>query len=519
MSATLKNQYFLIVLFLFSNYALSQPNTIIPNGYNKFYYGDGRLSSEGPMRNGKPDGYWKTYYVNGILKSEGNRKNFMLDSLWKFYDEQGNITKTIEYANDKRNGLYIVYKLTGDSVKNNVIISRELYLDDIKQGISYYYYDTGKLHMQVNYQDSRKHGEGFEFDENGMIITEYAYRNDITISKTSINRMDRTGARSGTWKTFYESGKLKSEAYYKAGKLNGYLKEYDEKGKLISNKRYVDGEIYVEPEKIEQKVIVKREFFDNGKVKATGGFVNDVPVGQHTTYSTKGEVVETKRYNQSGKLLSKGIIDTKGLMQGEWTYYYLSGKVKSVGNYRNDRRQDEWVFYHENDITEQKGNYDKRGKETGKWTWYYDNGNVLREEDFEDGLENGIAVEYARNGDIVSKGTYLNGIREGDWYFNVGDEIQEGVYKAGEKDGIWKHYFPDKKLRFEGRYVDGAEQGLHRYYYPDGKLKMEGEFSMGKRHNEWKFYDEDGILRTILTYQFDEEQKIDGKRIIENKKS
>ena len=61
---------------------------INPNGYNKFYYDDGSISSEGTMRNGKPDGYWKNYYSDSILKSEGNRKEYLLDSLWKFYDER-----------------------------------------------------------------------------------------------------------------------------------------------------------------------------------------------------------------------------------------------------------------------------------------------------------------------------------------------------------------------------------------------------------------------------------------------
>jgi uncharacterized protein len=518
MNTTLKFSLICLLCLFVGKIAFSQANTTNPNGYNKFFYADGSVSSEGLMRDGKPDGYWKTYYVNGKIKSEGNRKNFELDSLWTFYDEKGNIEKTIEYAKDKRNGTYTIYKLLNNSAKTNVIISKELYLNDLKQGVSYYYYDDGKLHYQINYQDNRKHGDGLEFDEKGMVISEYVYRNDITISKVSINRYERNGQKTGTWKTFHDNGKLKEESYFKNGKLNGYVKDYDEKGKMVSSKRYVDGELYVEPDITEAKVIVKKEYFDNGKVKTSGGFVNDKPVGQHTEYAKNGKVVETKRYNQSGVLLSKGIIDEKDLKQGDWTYYFLNGKVKSVGKYKNNRRQDDWTFYYENGQVEQKGEYDKRGKENGTWTWYFDNGNILREEVFKDGLEDGNAVEYERNGNIVTKGTYVEGQREGDWYYDVGDEIEEGPYKGGLKNGIWKHYYPDKTLKFEGRYVDGEEQGKHKYYYPDGKLEMEGEFSMGKRHNEWKFYDEDGILRTTITYQFDEEQKIDGKKIIDNKK-
>jgi len=495
----------------------SQANNIVPNGYNRFYYGDGKISSEGPMRDGKPDGYWKTYFVNGKIKSEGNRKNFELDSLWLFYDEAGNITKSINYQNDKKNGYYNVYKLVKDSVEKNVLISKELYVNDIKQGTSYYYYDNGAVQFLTNYQNNLKHGEGLEFDASGMIISELSFRNDITVSKNRINRYGRNNEKVGTWKYYYENGKLKTEAYYKSGKLNGYVKEYDEKGKLVSSKRYVDNELYVEKENTDEKAVVKKEYYASGKLKNTGSFKKEIPVGQHTTYAENGEVLDAKNYSSTGWIRSSGISDKKGNKQGEWKYFYQSGKLKSVGEYKNDRRQGEWNFYYENGIKEQQGTYDKRGMETGLWLWFHDNGNALREEEFTSGIENGRMIEYSRSGNIVSKGTYVDGVREGPWYFSVGDEIQEGEFKAGVKNGDWKSYYPDKTLMAEGKYVDGDENGKFRYYHPNGKIKTEGEFSMGKLHNEWKFYTEEGILHTTITYQLDEEIKIDGKRISDSK--
>jgi antitoxin component YwqK of YwqJK toxin-antitoxin module len=105
-----------------------------PNGYNKFFYDNGKISSEGNMVNGKPDGYWKNYSKNGKLKIEGNRKNFLLDSLWKFYDERGRITKTIFYKEGKKNGPTNVYDTT------LAIISTENYINDVKEGISNTFY-------------------------------------------------------------------------------------------------------------------------------------------------------------------------------------------------------------------------------------------------------------------------------------------------------------------------------------------------------------------------------------------
>src|ERR1043166_4412866 len=95
--------YFLIPLFPYTLSAQDSTET------KKFYYSNGKVSSEGTMRNGKPDGYWKTYYETGILKAEGNRKNHELDSAWKFYSEDGPIAMEINYLKGKKNGYRKTY--------------------------------------------------------------------------------------------------------------------------------------------------------------------------------------------------------------------------------------------------------------------------------------------------------------------------------------------------------------------------------------------------------------------------
>ena len=94
---SLYNKHILVFLAVLNSCCLVLNSQTNPNGYNKFYYDNGALSSEGNMKDGKPDGYWKNYYKNGKIKTEGNRKDFLLDSIWKFYSENGKITKSISY--------------------------------------------------------------------------------------------------------------------------------------------------------------------------------------------------------------------------------------------------------------------------------------------------------------------------------------------------------------------------------------------------------------------------------------
>src|SRR5689334_7889236 len=82
----------LAYVFVYDSYA---QNEVRQNGHNVFYFPNGKISSEGEMKEGKPDGFWKSYYESGQLKSEGNRVNFKLDGIWKLYNEKGVLTSEL----------------------------------------------------------------------------------------------------------------------------------------------------------------------------------------------------------------------------------------------------------------------------------------------------------------------------------------------------------------------------------------------------------------------------------------
>lgn len=129
----------------------------VNNGYTKVYYPNGKISSEGMMRNGLPDGYWKTYFPSGILKSEGNRRNHMLDSIWVFYNETGDTLQKVDFMMGKRNGYVTEYKYQDvkEPIHRGSIVSRELFVNDKRAGKSYYYYENGKVKEIVDYVDNK----------------------------------------------------------------------------------------------------------------------------------------------------------------------------------------------------------------------------------------------------------------------------------------------------------------------------------------------------------------------------
>jgi antitoxin component YwqK of YwqJK toxin-antitoxin module len=112
-------QFFMIISFLFLYSFVYAQDTIQKDALYKFYYPNGKISSEGKLKDGKPDGYWKSYNENGTIKSEGNRKVFELDSLWKFYNQDGKLLIEIFYRSGKKNGLKTTY-LDKETIRENI---------------------------------------------------------------------------------------------------------------------------------------------------------------------------------------------------------------------------------------------------------------------------------------------------------------------------------------------------------------------------------------------------------------
>lgn len=501
---------FLLFSILFP-LSLWAQNTVNPNGYNVFYYGDSTISSEGHMRNGKPDGYWKTYYPTGQLKSEGNRRNFELDSVWVFYSAEGDTTEKISYRYGTKNGWHYKYQPAGERLEN-IPVSKELFVDGVQQGVSYYYYPDGTLHEEINYENGSRHGVGREFAKDGRLITIYNYRKGRLADRQQINRTDAKGIKQGIWKTFYDDWTLKEEARYKDGLLHGYFKQYSESGELLVHERYEMGDLVTADANEETEIEIETTYYNNGQVKSTGAFRSGTPVGVHRQYTETGEVETAVIYESDGTPSAEGIVDEAGLKQGAWKHFDENGNLRAEGSYSNDLRHGKWVFYYPDGTVEQSGKY-SRGNVSGKWKWFYESGELLREEMFLGGREEGLCVEYAPDGEVITRGEYLNGLKHGEWYYHVGDHTEEGPYMEGKKHGIWRYYYLDGELKFEGEFRLGNAHEKHLYYYPDGVVKEERNYVMGRPKGEWIRYDEHGAVIKTITYEQGRVVKIDNQRI------
>ncbi len=522
---------FIILLFITHNSSLISQTTN-PNGYNIFYYDNGAKSSEGTMRDGKADGYWKNYYKNGKLKIEGNRKNFQLDSTWKFYNEKGRITKAVNYLEGKKNG----YTFNYDTLQH--VSSKELFVNDIKQGNSFSYYPSGRTKQLTPYVKGKPDGWAYEYSEDSVIISMLKYQGGILASVDRLNRKDENGKKQGVWKEFYEDGKLKSEKKYKDDLVDGYVKTYDKKGNLEKTEKFNNGkEVKNAPELA--KLDVYQDFYEDGTMKYEGGYINGMPVGTHYHYRQKymcdslpvarddtSDVMIKKyvcrnravpdsaiTYNEGIKI-EYGAVDSMRNKIGTWTEYHNSGEFRGKGLYANDKRVGEWIFYYPNGKIEQRGKYDKKGRAQNEWKWFYENGALMREEFYIDNLRNGTMTDYAEDGKIITKGEYIDDMQEGLWVYETPEYKVIGKYVNDKPDSLWKSYYlPKEKLQYEGHFLNGDEDGQHTWYYENGRKMVQGSYVGGMKQNDWKYYDEVGFNYLTIYYENDIEVKFQGVKI------
>ena len=476
-------------------------DTVIVNGYNVFHYPSGMISSEGTMVNGQPDGYWKTFYENGVLKTEGNRKNFQLDSTWRFFSDSGKLTLEINYKEGMKNGIRRTY------LKTEII--EENFVNDVKQGWCRWLYPDGVLKRKVFFADGREEGQAREYAHDGTVITISEYKKGYLISNEMINRK-REGLKHGVWKEFYPGEQLKTESTFNYGKIDGYLKEFDVNGNLLSIRKFSNGEeIFDAPELASYEV--RTQYYRNGKPKVVASYKDGIAEGTRREYDQNGNIVKGAIY-KNGNVLGEGIIDEAGYRQGPWKEYFETGELFAEGNYKDNKRVGPWKFYFADGKIEQTGTYNNAGNPEGLWKWYYESGNLKRQEEMRNGKGDGLYEELSDSAQVIVKGTYSEGKEEGEWLYEINDDKVTGSYVSGKKEGEWKSYYKGQ-LYYQGNYIEGLADGEHILYWDNGKVKEKGNYIAGKKEGTWYLYSYEGERILSLQYEDGIEVAIDGSKI------
>ncbi len=176
-----------------------------------------------------------------------------------------------------------------------ILLYQGRFKDNIPKGVFKYYYEDGKVRLELTYSADGKAAIATNFYPTGKKMAEgsyietkkdglWKYYNDLEI--LSAEETYVKGSPDGIWKTYYDDGKLLEERPYKNGVKEGVTKQYFMDGKLKSEVNFVKG----------KNEGFARFYFTDGKPMVFGQFKNDLKTGLWVTFKENGGKVSEAEY-------------------------------------------------------------------------------------------------------------------------------------------------------------------------------------------------------------------------------
>lgn len=187
---------------------------------------------------------------------------------------------------------------------------------------------------------------------------------------------------------------------------------------------------------------VWKAYHKNGKLRYSGQFKDDKPVGKFNYYFLSGELQSILEHGNTNEVNA--------------IHYYENGEKMAEGKYKDKKKFGNWISYGAGNSKVNEGNY-IMGKKNGEWKTYYPNGQTSEITNYSDDIENGAYKTYYENGSLLQETQFIKGSMEGmgKFYFPNGEVKMQGQYKRGTKDGVWKYYTEEGKLKREIEYDAG----------------------------------------------------------------
>jgi antitoxin component YwqK of YwqJK toxin-antitoxin module len=167
---------------------------------------------------------------------------------------------------------------------------------------------------------------------------------------------------------------------------------------------------------------------------------------------------------------------------GEFKRYYEDKTLKSVLTFSNNGRDASAILYHPNGNIASKGKYVNQKKE-GKWQFFSAiiKDYLISEEVYAHNLRNGLSVKFYPDSTIAEKINYLNDVKQGEWtrYYPGGALLLKSNYVNGNLNGKFEAWFENGKIQFSGQYKNDSRDGLWLLYNPNGTVKYRISYTDG----------------------------------------
>jgi antitoxin component YwqK of YwqJK toxin-antitoxin module len=185
---------------------------------------------------------------------------------------------------------------------------------------------------------------------------------------------------------------------------------------------------------------------------------------------------------------------------GEFRRYYENNILKSLLIFSDDGTKADAAIYHPNGNIASKGIYINQKKE-GKWQFFstVTKDLLICEEFYSANMKNGQSVKYYSDSTIAEKVTYINNLRQGEWtrYYPGGARCLKSNYLNDKIDGRFEVWFENGRIQFSGQYKNDTRDGIWFIYNDDGTLKYKIEYLAGVTNDSKMDIDESDYLDSL----------------------
>jgi len=244
---------------------------------------------------------------------------------------------------------------------------------------------------------------------------------------------------------------------------------------------------FVSDLKINELYGAYESYYISGQLKSIGEYVDNEPIGLW------------KYYYENGRLKMKGRLKNNS-NHGLWSYYYENGNKRMEGNIFSGLREGSWQYFYETGELKSEGFY-KKDLKNGLWNYYFEDGALKAKALYNNG--DGVYKEFFPDGAIKVEGFIIDGKSDSLWhsYYESGDLKSKGFYKNGAKTGQWTYYYETGDISTVGHFKDNLSHGKWTYYYPNGEIEAQGAEREGKKEGYWKLYYEEGATKGESVYE------------------
>jgi len=185
---------------------------------------------------------------------------------------------------------------------------------------------------------------------------------------------------------------------------------------------------------------------------------------------------------------------------GEFKRYFENNTLKSILIYSPDGRTADATIYHENGNISSKGTYVDQMKE-GKWNFFSSvtNNYLISEEVYSKNLKNGLSLKFYPDSTIAEKLSYVNGIKQGEWiqYYPSGIKFMKTTYQNGKFSGKFEVWYDNGSIEFSGQYVNDSREGEWIIFNKNGSIKYKMEYMAGVTKDRHMDIDESDFIDSL----------------------